>query len=322
MKKYFLERIASSRKFLYYLGLGLGLSLFLWQLWQGVQAIHQPAFQLRRPIYLLATLGSLLMAYALQMIAWAEIMRGLGSSLNMLTVFEGYIVSSLPRYIPGVVWGYLSRNEWLRSQHNISYATSTLGSTLEAGLIVLTASVVSISFYLWKFGPESLQWTIIPDILVVAWFSWYSLKWIWGLFVSRQSSTFAYQFRLEISFRRWLNAYLIYLAMWSCYGLSLFSLLNVFSAEYNGNFIEPIALFTLSWLAGFLVIIVPSGLGIREFALVNLLASLSILDVQTAIIVAVTARFTIYLTEVIWLSIGFLITRMRANHGLVERNSS
>ncbi|HXV41831.1 MAG TPA: lysylphosphatidylglycerol synthase domain-containing protein, partial [Anaerolineae bacterium] len=189
MRRTFFDLIASSRKFFYRLGLGLGLALFLWQVWQGAQAVQQLTFELKQPFYLVAAFGLLLVAYALQMGAWAEIMRNLGSSINLFAAIQGYMVSFLPRYIPGTVWGYLSRDEWLKSQYGIPYSKSTLGSVMEVGFILLTASVISIAYYVWSTLPEPLGLALVIGLLLVPYPTWYSFKWIWRLFISKQSAS-------------------------------------------------------------------------------------------------------------------------------------
>jgi hypothetical protein len=121
------------RKLLYYLGVGLGAILFLQQVWLGIESVRQEVLHINRPVCLLAAIGLTFIIYALQMIAWGQIMLGLGSLINLPAVLQGYIISFLPRYIPGTIWGYLSRAEWLKSTYNVPHSTSTLGSVLGKG---------------------------------------------------------------------------------------------------------------------------------------------------------------------------------------------
>jgi hypothetical protein len=243
--------------------------------------------------------------------AWAELMRNLGCSINLLVALQGYMVSFLPRYIPGTVWGYLSRDEWLKSQYDVPYFKSTMGSVMEVGFILLTASMISIAYYAWSTWSEPLRLVLVIGLLLLPYPTWYSFKWVWHLFFSKQSASLDNYVQSTPNFWRWLLAYSIYLAMWSCHGLSLLLLLNAFNTGYEGNLFEATFIFSLSWLAGFVVLIVPSGLGIREFVLANLLVSQSTLNVQTASAVAVVSRFCIYLAEIVWLLLGLLMMRIR-----------
>ena len=182
---------------------------------------------------------------------------------------------------------------------------------MEVGFILLTASLISIAYYVWSTWPEPLGLAFVTGLLLVPYPAWYSFQWIWRLFISKQSASIDDHFISSPNFWRWLHAYFIYMAMWGCHGLSLLLLLNAFNTGYKGDVFEATFIFSLSWLAGFVVLIVPSGLGVREFILANLLVSQSTLNVQTATVVAVLSRFFIYLAEIAWLLLGLLMTRIR-----------
>jgi len=299
------------RKLLHYLGIGLGVILFFQQLMQGSQAFYQQAFHPNQPGYLIAAVGMTFIAYTLQMIAWSQIMAGLGIFINLLDVLQGYAISFLPRYIPGTVWGYMSRAEWFKSNYHIPYRKSTFGSILEIGLILFTTSIVIVVYYLGYSWPEPLLFITILGILGLSWPTWRgSLKLISALFASKQQ-TQPNDLKPTISPWRWFSACLIYLIMWSCHGGSLILLLNAFSIEHNYDIFKPIFIFSLAWLIGFVILIVPSGLGIREFALSNLLISQYTLPIEVASAIAVTSRFSIYLAEIAWLIIGLYLARIR-----------
>jgi len=293
---------------LYYAGIGLGLALFLQQLWQGGQAVYGQAIYLDEIAYLFAALGIMAVAYGLQMMAWVTIMRGLGTQVDRRAMFQGYIISFLPRYIPGTVWGYLSRGEWLKSKYGISYATSTLGSMLEVGLIILTSGMIAAIYYIWPILSWPTRSLFFFGILLLPWSIWYGLHLALPFLVSRMKKLAG--FSGNIDFYLWIKAFGIYLVMWGCYGLSLIWLMTAFDIQHNATVFQATFIFSLSWLIGFAVIVVPSGLGVRELTLHNLLVSQLALFPEAASIVAVVSRLLFFLVEVMWLFIGITLLQI------------
>ena len=106
---------------------------------QGWTAFRAAGACLVRPGYLFVGVGIYTGGYGILMAAWGAIMASQGVVLRPAAIVQGYLLSFLPRYIPGSVWGYLSRNEWLARYHGVGYGVATLTSFMEAGLLLLTA---------------------------------------------------------------------------------------------------------------------------------------------------------------------------------------
>jgi hypothetical protein len=120
----------SWRRFLSRLGFVLGSLIFLQQLWNGYQAIvEQVAFSALLPIAVAYCVA--VIAGALPIFAWFRLMAGVGAPLSWRHTLKGYTLSFLPRYIPGSIWGYLSRSEWFRDNAGIACAVSNAGSLVE-----------------------------------------------------------------------------------------------------------------------------------------------------------------------------------------------
>ena len=77
-----------------------------------------------------------------QVCAGVLLMRSLNIELPIHKARYIYSLSFLARYIPGSIWGYLSRSEWLLHDYQVSYASSNYGSILEVALAVSTGFCV------------------------------------------------------------------------------------------------------------------------------------------------------------------------------------
>jgi glycosyltransferase 2 family protein len=223
-------------------------------------------------------------------------------------VFRGYVISFLPRYVPGTVWGYLSRSEWLMAEHGVPFNRSAWGSILEAGLIVVSGLAICASYVIWQAWYAPWRFIIIPLFLLQPWLTWYMFKLIRQL-LARHSPAWQARIDLPIVKDGWVRAYFIYLTMWACHGLALMLIMGAFGAGDISAAFQITFIYSIAWLVGFFILIVPAGLGVREFMLSSLLVSQCLLRPETASAIAVTSRLSVYVAEIIWLLVGVLLTR-------------
>lgn len=294
----------SVRKRIFTIGLGIGLILFIRQIWVSYAAIQLHDFHLIRPSFLLAALGASLAMYLLLMVAWMMIMRHLGIHLSLRHTLEGYCLSFLPRYIPGTVWGYLGRSQWLQQAHGVGYTVSVMGSILEVVASVLTSLLVA-GMYLCTRSTGS--------VLVVLMLACTSLL-VLTLFVVPTAAVQiagrlyedepAFQPGQKRTRRSWAAAITFYLAFWSAYGASVLYASSAIMILPPGDWATCTFAASLAWLLGFLVIFVPTGLGIRELALSTLLVTYANFIPWQADVLAVLSRFLIILAELAWSVVG------------------
>lgn len=178
-------------------------------------------------------------------------------------------VSQVVRHLPGRFWGILYQVQETR-EHLPTLATlranfdflwlSTAFAVMLSSLVVANLKLGNmIAMILLLFGLGGLAWLLCYD--------WVSLlpdklaKWlpkrIYRL-LAELRETRAHTYRqaallLGISLATWI----IYFFIWHLYG-------KLFSGLANINLAYACAAYTLAWLAGFLSMITPSGLGVRE----------------------------------------------------------
>jgi uncharacterized membrane protein YbhN (UPF0104 family) len=106
-----------------------------------------------------------------------------------------------------------------------------------------------------------------------------------------------------------ISLILVYTAGWFCYGLSGFTLIYALELPCNTSFFSINAAFVTSWLIGFLSMITPGGLGVREATLVYLLKS----EIHTAeaIALALVLRFTWTMIELAGVLLGLLLKSLQ-----------
>ena len=168
------------RRRLYFAGFLLGGLLFVQQLGQVYQAavtqvVHSVAYG-----WLVVALLSVMAGTMLQVAAWVYLMGGLGVPLLWRKVVWGYIFSFVPRYVPGSVWGYLSRGEWLFQSQGVSRRVTALGSVLEVlGSACSVCMFAAFEIAVHYLDP-SLAGLVIILVALAPFASWWLLNHLRG----------------------------------------------------------------------------------------------------------------------------------------------
>ncbi len=287
------------KKWVRILGLGIGLTIFLSQIYQSILSISTLSIRMDWGWIILGFLAMFLLI-ALQIFIWKQILNAMEIPLEYLQIAKGYTLSLIPRYIPGSVWGYLNRSEWLNEQYHVPVSQGNVSSLLEVLQVILTAFMALIifsgvlsGFSFWRFSLVLLLVLLLP-ILVWKILSLPSIlrnRWI--------------PFKIRLS--NWLIAVYSGLIQWVILGLSTISLLfgiqGVFTFEslslQKGALVS--FCYTTSWLAGFFVLFIPGGMGIRELSLSFFLTHLVNVPVGFSTWIAVLSRLLYSLAELTWI---------------------
>lgn len=289
---------------LYRLGLALGLALFLYQLWMALAALRANPNPLHYG-YLGVVVLLDLCAYVLLVLGWGIITRALGLALRPRHLFDGYVLSFLPRYIPGSVWGYVSRGEWMQRACGASYAQSTAASLLEVSVQFGTAGVVVLA------GLAPPAWRPAAVAVGVAGIA---LPWwlVLRFYLSRQAGAPAPG--VSITGARlgwaWLLSLLLYALFWAVHGLTILAALQAVGAAATLSAPGAVFAFCASWLVGFAAVFVPAGLGVRELTLAAILQRMTTINAGDASLVAVITRLGIVAAELTFLLIAGLLAGM------------
>ncbi len=280
------------RRIFYFVGLAIGLTLFVRQVWIGYRSLQNHQFTLVHPEYLWGALACYLVGYLVQILAWHVIMRALNAPLALSQAVQGYLLSFLPRYIPGTIWGYLSRNEWLAQHCGISYATSSLASVLEATTLLLTVCLFAIIYLI------AAPWKLVAALICVGllWLNWWAVprlaryfsKGRWQVPLNQQHFTLL-----------WLTGNLLYLLFWSVEGAALLLIGRAVGTLNDATLLTGTFSASMAWAIGFLVLFVPTGLGIREAMLSTLLTRFTHTLAGQAGSIAILARLALICAELL-----------------------
>lgn len=281
------------------LGLAIGFALFLFQIVQTILSLSSSPLRMVWGWILLALLAMSLLI-ALQIFIWKKILNAMGIPLRYLQIAWGYSLSLIPRYIPGGVWGYLNRSEWLKEDYRIPASQGNLSSVLEVLQIVLTAFMALLLFTgLFSGIPLGGFLIVLFLTLLLPFLIWKILS----LPVIQQNQCTP----IKIHLPDWLLAGYSGVLQWVLLGISTIFLM--FGVQGNSLFkaltLKSGALiafcYTFAWLVGFLVLFIPGGMGIREVSLSFLLTQLVHVPAGQSAWIAVLSRLLYSLAEMLWI---------------------
>jgi len=289
----------------YRLGLLIGSLLFLVQIVNGVRAFNLsgfPAGYWKIGLWSLAGMG---LVVGLQIVNWGLLMQSVGVRLPGRALARGYVLSSLPKYIPGSIWGYFGRSHWLNEDHGVAHGITNLANLFEIEVTLLSAAAV----ILLSLGLEGGSWLQVAGALILP----------AALLLLTQTSLRFFRrkgwFGLgghpglgSLKFRFLWAAVMVSGVEWLILGGVILLLLNgsVPAIRLNdlSDWMRSVQSFTLAWLGGFFTIFVPGGLGVRELALSGLLRGNFQASSEAATLVAIASRLFYSAGEALWLGVG------------------
>jgi glycosyltransferase 2 family protein len=288
------------------------LALFLYQVKKNWSELTAYSFHWNPWLLALAFLGFMLQELSYGLI-WRTVLARLGSRLGLRVCLRIYLASEFVRYIPGNVWHVLTRILWV-GKYGVSRPVAfssmaiELVTKLAAGMLVF-----SISLLFWRdYGAiGSLLHGPLVDVLGVA----SILTLLIGLHPRVLNGVLNWALRklkrepvqLTLRYSDILLITLAWCASWIVAGCAFYVLLlSLWPDAPLVALPVCIGIYALAWDIGFVSFITPSGLGIREAAIVALFALALPLPTGLASIMALLSRFVSTIAEVVSVGIAYL----------------
>lgn len=244
-----------------------------------------------------------LAAYALLIAVWRFMLRSWGDRLSARDAARIWFVSNLGRYVPGKVWqigamGVMARNR------GVSPAAA-VGSSLVINLVNLVSGFALVLItggdVLGISSSDPALARRIAGVMVVLGLLAVALAPV-ALPVLARVAGRALGRRIELprlpAAALWAAA-LGTFAAWALYGLAfrLFTLATLGTA--TGGTSAYLAVYTGSYLAGYLALVVPGGLGVRELVIVAGMQRLGLAGEPAATVVAWASRLWLTVLEIL-----------------------
>lgn len=239
-------------------------------------------------------LGVSLGHVAFQMLSWHALMHDMGPAIPVRSSALIFFVSQMGKYIPGGVWNVVAATELA---HDRNIPRSRTVSVMLAFWYVSVATGLGVA-------AASLPWSALQARSSFAWLIWalpvmalllvppLMNRALGGLFkVARRPGEAP-----RITARGAVAALGWAALSWAAAGLQLWLLSNGATGGAL-SYIEAVGAYALAWTAGFLFVLAPAGVGVREVVLVGVLGSQ--MSPGVVIVVIVMSRVLITAADVL-----------------------
>jgi hypothetical protein len=227
-------------------------------------------------------------------------MSGWGSSLAFWPAVRIWTIANLGRYVPGKVWS-VGALVVLAQREGVSPVAAAgaamLGTLINIGagfgVVALTGASVldalnpSYRWIAWAGSALFVAGVLALPALLPPFVAW----------LSRRQASLSPPSR-NLSRRAIWLAVLINCASWIGYGAAFALLSHAVFPDIGGALPTFIAIWTASYLVGYLVLIAPGGIGAREAALVGAMVALGLAVSAEATILAAVSRLWLIALEV------------------------
>ena len=241
--------------------------------------ILQNAGQLRsfrweiKPVFLLLSVALLAAVLLWGVIVWQMVIRRFGVEVPLRPLARAWFLANLSRYIPGVVWQFVSLAQ-LGPSVGLTPAATITTLLVHVGFSLLAAGALGAWLlpigFAGQFAPVlmAMRW-MSPSVVLLVHPSVIRLGiGLMGRVTRRASLDWGGNWLDGL----WLLA--VSAASWGLYGVAFHLFLCSFVSLPLSALPAVVATNALAFVAGYLVVIAPGGLGFKEGAIALLLAGL------------------------------------------------
>lgn len=271
------------------------------------------------PLLLVGHVGCIVAMFAFLVVGWRKALRVGGASFTWPETAYTWLVPNLGKYIPGKLFMFAGRIELGRK----------MGARRSTGLTALAFENLMQLFAALPF----LLWALVSGVRLETWQGAAVLVLVVGIGAAVAAHPAGLVRVLNLLMRKLGRSELeasprpidmfvlvgIYLCGWVAYGWSGVLLARALGLATSATALTLSVAFVAAWMIGFLSLITPSGLGVREAVLVALLAG-SVPPAETAAL-ALVARLSWTVVEMLGVAVGIVIgQRMVSPVTVTERS--
>jgi uncharacterized membrane protein YbhN (UPF0104 family) len=249
--------------------------------------------------------GATVLAVGTSVLSWRALLVGLGAELPLRAAVRVFFVGQIGKYIPGSVWPVLAQMELSRA-YGVPRAKAASASLIVLALAVpcggLAAAVTLPFVSATALGHYGWALLAVPACAVVLYPPVLSrlLAFAFGL-LRRPPLERPLAVRPVLTGAGWL------LAGFVLYGAATWLLARDLAPSVPGPRLLLLSVggYALAWTAGFLVLLVPAGAGVREAVLILVLAP--VLAHGPALLLALVIRLLATVADLAWAAGGMAV---------------
>lgn len=250
---------------------------------------------------LLLASGCVVIGYAVLIASWRLLLWTWRSPLPVLDATRIWFVSSLGKYVPGKIWS-IGAMAVLAKEAGASPIAAT-GSAIIMQIVNIAAgfSVVAVA------GAGELL-TSSPVLRMAAWvtlaatalgLAYGPALLVWAVRTATRLAKRPMPDMPRITRSTLLLVFAANAVAWIAYGIGFGIFWSALLGRGGGISMAALAVYTGSYLLGFLALVAPGGLGVRESILIGLLISLRLATPADAALLAAASRIWLTVLEIL-----------------------
>ncbi|WP_324650854.1 lysylphosphatidylglycerol synthase domain-containing protein [Georgenia sp. H159] len=269
------------------------------------------------PAGIVAVLGISLVYVCLTMLSWRAVMTDLGSPLAVTDSSRVFFVSQVGKYLPGGVWNIVAAAE-MGADHRIPRRRSVSAMAVSILVSIVTGLLLAVVAVL--LGPSDIRdtygWVVWSLPLFVVLLAPPVLNRVLGLALSLVRRP---PLEKPLSLGGITRSAGWALAGWIVAGVQVWVIGTSLGMDVT---VATLALavggYALAWIVGFLAIVVPAGVGVREAVLGALLTGQ--LGAGAVVVTVLLARVVLTVADLL-LGLGAMsVLRRRSRQGTLPRS--
>lgn len=270
---------------------------FLWRWLTGLDPNVWRSLWHVRALNILAAVGLYVVWFFARGYGWHSISRQFGSRATLREDLRLWVLSELLRYIPGNVWSFARRFQGVRAQ-GVTVPGAGQALIVEAMCLVASAALIAAFVAPWPWMAVIIAGVIIGVS-------------VWPTLIGKLSQRWERLKNIPSVQGGWLwRAVVGYAGGWVLFGAASAIFFHGIPGLSWPSIVILTSISVAGWLVGYLSIVTPMGLGVREVAMAGLLSAY--MPMATATVAALSSRVVLTVGELVFVLLAVAMTRRRS----------
>jgi len=278
-----------------------------WAAWGDFETAGMSGWRVR-PLWLAAAVGCEVAALCASGMIWAWMFRRAGGRAGVPEAAAAWLGSNLGRYLPGKIWQVTGLVAYVRARGDSGAAALTTLIAFQAAIVVTGVALALAVLGAGAF--EGVDWwpLVAGGMALAAALSPPVLRFVarLGRRLLRETEDAGAG---EPDGGMLCRAVAGSLLVWPLHGLGFLALLEGLVLENTIGFPAALGVFTGSYVVGYLALVAPGGLVVREGAVVGLLTAATAIPAGPAAALALAARLWTTLAELTAFGLALAVRR-------------
>jgi hypothetical protein len=252
------------------------------------------SFKINYTLLILAII-TICISYISAAIGWIYTIKKLKQDLSIKKGLSIFFKAQISRYIPGTIWSYIGR-VYLSKKENIPKTITSISLVLEAIFLLSTSAIISfLALFSYLKSNEISNYPLyfiiaaIPLILLHPTILNFLINKLLKLLKKQETN-------IKIRYLDLLKIFSIYILRGILLGMGFVIFTNSIYPINIANWPLLFGASLLSWVIGYLFVIAPGGMGVKEAVIAFLLKP--IMPIGISIIIALGSRILLILGEI------------------------